>query len=131
MARLYDEAFAADPSLADNMNDRHRYHASRAASLGGSVQAQADPPLDDTDRSLLRKALGWLRADLTAWGKRLDAAPSQAIEISKTLRHWESDPDLAGIRDEAALAELPETERNAFRKLWAEVQALQRKAEAK
>jgi hypothetical protein len=35
---------------------------------------------------------------------------------------------LAGIRDDAELAKLPEPERVAFRKLWADVDALLRKA---
>jgi hypothetical protein len=46
-----------------------------------------------------------------------------------TLAHWKTDPDLAGIRDEEALAKLPEAERKEFRSLWADVEALRKKAE--
>ena len=47
------------------------------------------------------------------------------LEICKAVR---KDPDLAGIRDEAALVKLPEEEQKAFRTLWAEVEALLKKA---
>jgi hypothetical protein len=47
------------------------------------------------------------------------------------LRHWQKDPDLAGLRDAAALARLPAGEQTEFRKLWAEVAALLAKAQRK
>jgi hypothetical protein len=48
------------------------------------------------------------------------------------LRGWQADPDLAGLREEAALARLPEAEREACRKLWADVaDVLHRAREAK
>ena len=50
-------------------------------------------------------------------------------KVAPTLAHWKADADLAGIRDEAALAKLPEAEREAFRSLWADVEALRKKAE--
>jgi serine/threonine-protein kinase len=40
------------------------------------------------------------------------------------MRSWQQAPDLAGIRDPAALAKLPESERKECEALWAEVQAL-------
>ena len=40
------------------------------------------------------------------------------------LIHWRADSDLAGVRDAGALAKLPESERVAWRSLWAEVDAL-------
>ena len=44
--------------------------------------------------------------------------------IQRKLCHWQTDPDLAGIRDEAELDKLPESERAACRSLWADVAAL-------
>ena len=41
------------------------------------------------------------------------------------------DPDLAGIRDAAALAKLPADEQKAFTQFWADVAALLKKAEEK
>jgi hypothetical protein len=40
------------------------------------------------------------------------------------LTHWRADPDLAGVRDKPALDKLPDAERMAWRKLWAEVDGL-------
>jgi hypothetical protein len=45
------------------------------------------------------------------------------------MRHWQHDPDLAGIRDPDALAQLPEGERKECEAFWAEVQALVDRAE--
>jgi hypothetical protein len=44
--------------------------------------------------------------------------------VSQTLKHWQHDPDLAGVRDSDALAKLPETERIAWQSLWAEAAGL-------
>jgi hypothetical protein len=46
----------------------------------------------------------------------------------KTLQHWQTDPDLAGLRDPEPPAKLPEPEQEACRKLWADVEALLKKA---
>jgi serine/threonine-protein kinase len=40
------------------------------------------------------------------------------------MRYWQQEPDLAGIRDPAVLAQLPAGERKKCAALWAEVQAL-------
>ncbi len=37
------------------------------------------------------------------------------------LRRWQDDPDLAAVRDAAALDKLPPDERDDWKKLWAEV----------
>ena len=49
----------------------------------------------------------------------------------RTLQHWERDPNLASLRDKDAVDKLPEAEREACRKLWADVTALLKKAEEK
>ena len=72
-----------------------------------------------------KQALDWLRADLTLWERRLDADnPNQRSEVRKVLQHWQRDPDLAGVRDAKALAQLPEGERRAWQQLWDDVAAL-------
>jgi hypothetical protein len=50
------------------------------------------------------------------------ACGSQAI--AKTLEHWQQDTDLTAVRDEAALAKLPQAEREGWKSLWAKVDAL-------
>ena len=45
-----------------------------------------------------------------------------------TLKHWQDDSDLASVRDQAALAKLPADERDGWKALWANVDALLAKA---
>jgi hypothetical protein len=66
---------------------------------------------------------------LLLWTEQLKASQARArAQALATLRHWQSDPVLAGLRDEAALAKLPENEKPAWRRLWAEVDQLVHKA---
>jgi len=44
------------------------------------------------------------------------------------LRHWQSDPKLAGVRHPWSLLRLPGEERRAWQQLWADVAALARHA---
>jgi hypothetical protein len=50
--------------------------------------------------------------------------PGNKKLVAKTLAHWKQETDLAGIRDEEALAKLSEPERREWQALWAEVEAL-------
>ena len=59
------------------------------------------------------------------------AANRKAAPRRPELRHWQEDSDLAGVRDKDALAKLPSDEQDAWRKLWADVDALLKKAQAK
>jgi len=40
------------------------------------------------------------------------------------MQHWLQDADFAGVRSPQALAQLPEAERSAWQRLWAEVEEL-------
>ena len=62
------------------------------------------------------------------------AAPSPARkrflrEARAALAHWQTGPDLAHIRDKAALDKLPLEERQACQRLWADVTELLKKAD--
>ena len=48
--------------------------------------------------------------------------------MQTTLEHWQRDTDLAGVRDPAALEKLTAEEQEAWRKLWADVAELLKKA---
>jgi serine/threonine-protein kinase len=78
------------------------------------------------ERARLRKqALDWLRADLALRAKSLESGtPAEDAKVQGVMRRWQQVPDLAGIRDPAALVQLPAGERNACEVLWVEVQAL-------
>jgi serine/threonine-protein kinase len=131
-ARFFEEALRERPALAEDLKTSNRYNTACAAALAGCGQGQDGPPLDGSTRSRWREqALAWLRADLTAWTKQLAGGkPEARAEVRQQLEHWQRDPDLAGLRDEAALAMLPEAERTACRQLWAEVQKLLDQARA-
>jgi serine/threonine protein kinase/Flp pilus assembly protein TadD len=121
--RLYAEAFAAEPKLADNLRTQDRYHAACAAALAGCGQGEDAAKLDEKERARLRQqALDWLRADLTTWGRLLKKEPDQArAAAQQTLRHWQRNADFAGVRGDA-LAKLPEAEREPWQQLWADVE---------
>jgi Flp pilus assembly protein TadD len=130
-ARLFTQAFADEPDLARDMNAQHRYNAVCAAVLSSSGQGNDATSLDDTECARLRQqALDWLRADLTAWIDQLgrasrdpnaESAAKLRAAVLRTLLHWQKDPDLANVRNAEALAHLPDAEREAWGKLWAEV----------
>ncbi len=125
-ARLWSEALAADAGLGDDRRAQHRYNAACAAALAASGQVADDPKFDDDARARLRgQALDWLKAERAAWTKVLDSGGAQARPlVQQTLRHWQADTDLAGVRDAEALAKLPESERVAWQSFWAEVDVL-------
>ena len=54
----------------------------------------------------------------------MTVGPGNKEMVAKTMNHWKGDADLAGIRDDAELAKLPEDERAVFRKLWEDVDGL-------
>ena len=131
-AGLDADAFAADPKLADDLTTARRYNAACYAALAAAGQGDDAAKLDDAERVRLRKlALDWLRADLVLRKQQLQIGqPADRAAAQQALKHWQQDSDLAGIRDAAALAKLPAEERAAFEKLWDEVAALLKKAEA-
>jgi len=128
-ARFCAEAFDLDSKLANDMQQQFRYHAACSAALAGTGQGEDVPKPDEKERARLRQqALDWLRADLAAWTRELDTGSPMIREtILKSVGYWKADADLP-IRDKEALAKLPESEQEAFRKLWADVDALLKRA---
>jgi serine/threonine protein kinase/tetratricopeptide (TPR) repeat protein len=130
-AHWYSKAFATQPALAEKLGAQgSRYDAACAAALAACGQGEDAKSLDDKERARLRQqALDWLRAELEAWGKRLEkeAGKTRPVVVQQ-LQHWLGDPDFAGVRGEEALAKLPEPEHQAWQKLWSDVEALRTKA---
>jgi hypothetical protein len=110
----------ADPS------NGHRYHAARAAAEAGCGKGDDAVNLDETERARLRRqALDWLRADFVIWSKRAAGDDARAREAAlKALRDWQTEPALAAVREATAVDQLPEAERDGWRKLWADVASL-------
>jgi tetratricopeptide (TPR) repeat protein len=118
---LYAAAFAARPALADEPGSSHRYNAACAAVRAAADLGSDGARLGETERTgLRRQALDWLRADLDL-GARLRRDGKSAGGVFAT---WRTDVDLAGVRDQAALAKLPAAERQVWRRLWADVDTL-------
>jgi serine/threonine-protein kinase len=149
-ARLYAEAFTADPDLADNLttecryrsteeepfyervesvNTEARYLAARCAALAGCGMGRDGAGLGRAERARWRKqARVWLRADMALWGKTLESGSEQDLALArKMLTHWQVEPDQAGIRDLKALDEASAEERNECFALWDEVAAVLRR----
>jgi tetratricopeptide (TPR) repeat protein len=129
-ARFYADAFAAHPKVAEDLQAGHRYNAACAAALAGCGQGKDATRLEAKEKTQLRgQALTWLRADLALRGKQLTGGkPPDRQPAGQALRHWQKDPDLASVRNPKALAKLPEAERKEWEKLWAEVNAVLKKA---
>jgi tetratricopeptide (TPR) repeat protein/tRNA A-37 threonylcarbamoyl transferase component Bud32 len=125
-ARLWEEAFTANPALAEDLNEGHRYKAACAAALAGCGQGEDAARLDDRERARWRnQALKWLRADLELWSRDLGLdQPQKRADARRVLAKWRKDSALAGLRDRDRLGKLPEGEREAWRKFWAEVARL-------
>jgi hypothetical protein len=114
-ARLYAEAFRDDPGLAEDPASDNRYNAACTAAQAAAGRGQDGPTPDADARARWRRqALDWLKADLERRGR---AGPT----LRERLARWKQAPDLAGVRDQSALAALPVTEREEWRALWAEV----------
>jgi tetratricopeptide (TPR) repeat protein len=122
-ARLYEQAFAKYPGLARDLVQQHRFRATGAAALAGC--GRGEEKLPDEERAQLRRlALSWLRADLGLW-KGLASGDPRGKELARRkLGQWFRNPDLAGLREKAALDQLPEAERAACRALWADAEAV-------
>jgi serine/threonine-protein kinase len=132
-ARLYTEAFAAEPKLAANSHAQHRYHAICAAILAGCGQGKDADTLDDQEKTRLRRqALTWLQADLAAWRKQLQDGEAKTRPIvQQTMQQCLANTELAVVRDPQALARLPEGERQEWQKLWADINELVARNEMK
>jgi serine/threonine protein kinase/Tfp pilus assembly protein PilF len=125
-AHLSQEAFTAQPGLAADLNRGYRYAAAGVAALAAAGRGKDQPPLDDRARAHLRQqAVAWLRADLAAWTKRLEnGTPADRATVRQLMEHWQKNTDLAGIREQVAVANLPQAESEACRQLWADVAEL-------
>ncbi len=129
-ARLWSEAFAAQPDLADLAGAENRYQAACAAALAGCGRGHDAVPPDSVARKRLRgQAAHWIKTALTDCAVRLEkATPVERFEVAKRLGRWRVDPALAGLRDESALAALDAVERQTLRDLWDGIEALQEQA---
>jgi Flp pilus assembly protein TadD len=122
-ARLYAKAFAADPKRLER-----RYDAACSAARAAAGEGKDAARLTAAERAALRRqALAWLEAELKAQRALLDEKKAPPALVVNRLAHWLHDGDLASARG-PALAALPEAERAAWQRLWADVEALRKRA---
>jgi serine/threonine-protein kinase len=131
-ARLWADAFGADPRLAEDLGAGHRYDAARAAAAAGCGRSVDAASLREPDRARWRaQAREWLRSDLAAWGKALDGdAATTGKSLKQVLANWRGDPYLAGLREAAELDKLPAVERKECSALWEDIAVLLDRAAA-
>jgi serine/threonine-protein kinase len=130
-AKLYADAFASDPKLADDPHVSHRYNAACAAALVGVSSGQDVGELSKEERARWRRlAREWLQADLTAWAMRMDSESRGRNLANKMLTQWHVESALAGLREPAALEALCPDEQKECRALWEEVAAVLKRAQS-
>jgi serine/threonine protein kinase/tetratricopeptide (TPR) repeat protein len=127
--KYFQKALPDEAPAGEEPGNGHRYNAACFAALAASGKGDDAVNLSEKERAELRgRALEWLRADLGVCRKRLDKPDRKARgQLHQRMRHWLSDPDLAGVRGDKAIAQLPEAERSEWQQLWQEVDALRKK----
>jgi serine/threonine-protein kinase len=144
-ARLYADAFQADPELADTLTTECRYRtlraefpeddrmdpletegrylAARCAALAGSGLGKDGARLSAAERAHWRQqARQWLRADLEQWARSLDSGSQLDRNLAKKmLTRWHVEPDLAGLFEPNGPEELSLDERQDYLALLHEV----------
>jgi hypothetical protein len=123
---FYRRAFAQEPKLTAG----RRYNAACAAALAAAGRGEGAEALDAPRQAELRmQALTWLREELEGWTRRAKD-PKARPRVDEVLRLWQRHPNLAGLRDAAAVAQLPADEQRACRQFWADVEELLSKVQA-
>jgi serine/threonine-protein kinase len=129
-ARLYADAFAANPKLAEDMKAETRYRAARCAALAGCGGGADGASLSPEERARCRRqARDWLQADLGIWAQTLDSgSPADRVRVRKMMTRWQADRDLAALPEPAALEKWSADERKQCLALWREVTAVLQRA---
>ena len=128
--RLWSEAFATEPALAEDTATWLRFSAASSALLVGLGEAKDEPPPDEGGRSKsLRLALDWLKADVAAYARRAaEGGPRERAAAYDALDYWFYGPGVMRLYFPEDLARLPRPERDDSRALWDDVLAAQVKA---
>jgi hypothetical protein len=89
---------------------------------------EALPPAAEVARARLRQqALAFLRAEVVMQAQQLSSGnPAEATAARQVLEALGALPALAGVHNPATLANLPESEQQAWQALWQEVEGLLR-----
>jgi WD40 repeat protein/tetratricopeptide (TPR) repeat protein len=104
-------------------------HVRKLLELGGIGPGKSEAPLDVAAKAKLRRrALIWLKAELTGATKLLESGPpALRPAIDEALDAWTGREE---IREAQARAKLPADERKAWQTLWADVDSLRKRVPA-
>ena len=128
-ARLWSEAFAARPALADLRGSENRHQAARAAALASGATGGDEPPPFEARSRWREQSLKWMKEELAAIARTIDSGtPHERSDIPKRLGRWRVDPALSSLRDDSTLKALNELEKRQLREFWSEVDRLFEKA---
>jgi tetratricopeptide (TPR) repeat protein len=123
-ARLSLRALGPSPEPGAGGLDPSLFNAAQAAIAAGCGQGDAGD-LDESERAHWRQqGRQWLQAELNQWRAFLDSPTRSAFPAEKALRKRLYQVDLAPVRDADALARLPATEQETWRRYWADLDAL-------
>jgi serine/threonine-protein kinase len=132
-ARLYADDFAAEPKLAADLNQQHRYNGACSAVLAAAGQGEDARRLPEKVAAMFRRwALGWLRDDLQVYARYAQQNnPPMNQAIRQRLAQWRRDGDRAFVRDPQSLGRLREDERSGWQSLWRDVDRLANRVASK
>jgi eukaryotic-like serine/threonine-protein kinase len=125
-ASFYEASLAIEPSLADDLEAGHRFHAACAAAFAACGVSEDATLLDDgRKKALRRQALDWLTAEYNAWAERHRLGkPGDRTTAATAVRSWLRSEYLVCVRDEQALTKFPPEERRGWQALWAKAAVL-------
>lgn len=122
-ARTYERGFAAFPQLLTVRP--HRYNAACEAALAGCGRGEPAAALADAERQRWREqARRWLAEEANVWRTALGGELKDARVARDAVQLALVDKDFAGVRDDAALRQLPSAEAEAWQQFWRELQQL-------
>jgi hypothetical protein len=119
--RFFGAAFATQPAIMENARGRLRYVAACAAARSALGTDRDAVTLTEANRSQLRaQALSWLEDDLSNWARvGGNGGRGDRRAAIRALRQARQDRAFAGLREPAALKQLPEAERALWSVHWA------------
>jgi len=124
--RFYQNAFEVSPMIESDPRRPIRYNAACAAALAGTGAAVEPEDIVESERKHYRDAaLGWLQSELAMIEQGLaDGTAQERAARGQRLASWRRDPDLAAVREQVGLEQMPPDERQAWSMFWADVEKL-------
>jgi Flp pilus assembly protein TadD len=128
-AQFYVEAFAKQPTFAEQVKSLARFRAAGVAAQAGCGFGVDAKKLNDKERVRWRRqALEWLRRDLVWWTKAIDDGKAQTRDDARQwLEQCRADGKFDCIRDHESLLVLPQDERAEWEQFWIDVDSLLRR----